>query len=98
MLKLNTGGRMEKLLKELGITKIGEYSEDGSYIIDLDNSDEWGSISSLLDNNSKLDYREDSSVLNIDNSIEEYRYQNTYQLQLTADLNNNIYKLVISEI
>ena len=65
---------------------------------DLDNSNEWGSISSLLDNNSKLDYKEDSSVLNIDNSIEEYRYQNIYQIQLIADLNNNVYKLVISEL
>jgi hypothetical protein len=89
---------MEKLLKDLGITKVGSYSKDGSYVIDLDSSDEFGKIYSLLENSEDLHYMEENNLLTISNASMTYRYGEEYQLQLIADFNYDLYKLVVNEI
>ena len=89
---------MEKLLKDLGITKAGSYSKDGSYVIDLDNSDEFGKIYSLLENSEDLYYMEENNLLTVSNASMTYRYGEEYQLQLIADFNYDLYKLVVNEI
>ena len=40
---------MERELKELGIEQVGTYAEDGSYVIDIDTSEEFGKTYSTLD-------------------------------------------------
>lgn len=89
---------MEKLLKDLGITKAGSYSRDGSYVIDLNSSEEFGKIYSLLENNEDLEYMEENNLLTVSNASMTYRYGEDYQLQLIADFNNDAYKLVVNEI
>ena len=89
---------MEKLLKDLGITKAGSYSRDGSYVIDLNSSEEFGKIYSLLENSKDLEYMEENNLLTISNASMTYRYGEDYQLQLIADFNNDAYKLVVNEI
>lgn len=89
---------MEKLLKDLGITKAGSYSRDGSYVIDLNSSEEFGKIYSLLENSTDLEYMEENNLLTISNASMTYRYGEDYQLQLIADFNNDAYKLVVNEI
>jgi len=89
---------MEKLLKDLGITKAGSYSRDCSYVIDLNSSEEFGKIYSLLENNEDLEYMEENNLLTVSNASMTYRYGEDYQLQLIADFNNDAYKLVVNEI
>ncbi len=89
---------MEKLLKDLGITKAGSYSRDGSYVIDLNSSEEFGKIYSLLENSKDLEYMEENNLLTISNASMTYRYGEDYQLQLIADFNNDAYKLVVNDI
>lgn len=89
---------MEKLLKDLGITKVGSYARDGSYVIDLDSSEEFGKIYSLLENSEDLDYMEENNLLTVTNASMTYRHDNDYQLQLLADFNYDTYKLVVNEL
>ena len=89
---------MEAFLKEIGINKIGSYSRNHSYVIDLDNSEEFGKIYSILDGNEDLEYMDDNNLLTVTNASMTYRYNNEYQLQLLADFNNDTYKLVVSEL
>lgn len=69
---------LEEFAKELGISKEGNYSRNDSYVIDLDSSDEFGKMYSLLDTNNDLDYEEDSSLLTVDNSSMIYTYQDNF--------------------
>ena len=89
---------VEKLVKELGINRVGTYSRDGSYVIDLKSADDFGKIYSLLDQNADLDYMDDTSLLNVNNSSLNYRYNNEYQISLMADFNEDQYKIVINEL
>ena len=89
---------IEDLLLVLGIKKEGNYSSNGSYIIDLDSSEEFGKIYSTLDSNEDLQYEEDSSLLTVDNGSMIYNYDDLYQIVLLADFKNNQYKITIREI
>lgn len=88
---------MKELLRKLGINLIGSYAEDGSYVIDIDNSDKWGTIYTKLDNSDLVELQEESSLLTSDNASQIYT-NDDYQLALIADFENDLYKLVISEI
>ena len=89
---------MEELLKTLGVDKKGTYARDGSYVIDLDSAEDFGKMYSLLDSNEDLDYIDETSLLNVNNSSLNYRYENRYQLSIIADFNQDQYKLVIEEL
>ena len=84
------------VLRDLGIAFDGEYSKDGSYIIDLYDSDQFGKIYSLLEKNKDVENLEDLSTLTIHNSNIAYLYDD-YELNLIADFDQNLYKLVITE-
>lgn len=88
---------MKELLRQLGINAVGNYTDDGSYVIDIDNSDKWGVYYSKLDNSDLLELQEESSLLTADNASQIY-FSDEYQLALVADFDNEIYKLVISEL
>lgn len=89
---------MNEILKKLQIKKSGNYSEDNNYIIDLDDSEEFGYYYSLLDKNDNLIYLEDISSLTIHNSNIIYRYDDSIEISLIADFDNDLYKIVIREI
>ena len=86
---------IESLLKELGIGKIGEYTSKNIYKIEINSSDEWGKVFSLLDNSDLLESKDEYNLLNSDESYNVYSYENSYQLTLIADFINDIYNLVI---
>lgn len=89
---------IEQLIKKLGINKVGEYSKDNSYVIDLDSSEDFGKMYSILDRNEELEYLEDYSLLTVDNSSLLYNYNDAFQIALISDFNNDSYKIVVSEI
>lgn len=85
---------MEDFLRGIGIYKLGTVSEDGSYIVDLRDSNEYSKYYSILDN-SDLEFVDDISLTNLFSS--NLVYQNdTYQINLQGDFENDIYKLVVS--
>ena len=89
--------RMKELLNKLGISQVGEYAEDGSYVIDIDNSNKWGVVYSKLDNSPLVELQDESSLLTADEASLIY-FSDSYQLTLIADFDNEIYKLVVSEV
>lgn len=85
---------MEDFLRGIGIYKLGTVSEDDSYIVDLRDSNEYSKYYSILDN-SDLEFVDDISLTNLFSS--NLVYQNdTYQINLQGDFENDIYKLVVS--
>lgn len=88
---------MKELLSKLGITKTGEYAEDGSYVIEIEDSNKWGVIYSKLDNSDLVELQDESSLLTADEASLIY-FSDDYQLALIADFENELYKLVVSEM
>lgn len=86
---------MEEELKKLGIEQEGQEGKDGSYVIPIENSDEWGKMFSKLDG-SDLEDMEDNQLLTDNNSSLMFRSDN-YQYNLLADFSANEYKLVITD-
>lgn len=84
---------MEKFLKEIGITQVGHYNSKNNYIIDIEDSDEYGKIYSKLDKSDLLDENDDSSSITINNSHIVFE-SDEYQFTLIADFENDTYKLV----
>lgn len=89
---------IEQLLKNLGVDKIGEYSNKNTYVIDLYSSEEFGKMYSLLDQNKDLEYEEESSLLTVDNGSLMYNYNDEFQIVLIADFKNDQYHMTVKEL
>lgn len=87
---------MDEVLKKLGIYLDGEFSKDGSYVVDIYDSDEFGRVYSTLEKNDDVEELYSNSLLTIHNSSISYLYDN-YQITLIADFEQDLYKLIISE-
>lgn len=87
---------MEDALRQLGITKEGTYSRDGSYVISLDNSDEFSRYYSRLDNNDDVEELSDSSQLTLHDANVIYKY-GEYQLSLQGNFDTDEYKLAMTK-
>lgn len=88
---------MEEFLKELGITKQGRKNENGFYVIDIDDSDEFGKIFSRLDKSDLVDEDEESSSITLDSANITY-LGDDYTITLMGDFENDTdYKLVMRE-
>ena len=87
---------LEKFLEKLGITQVGHYTKTNTYIIDIEDSDEYGKIYSLLDKNEEIEEDEDSSTITVHTSNLVFESDN-YQLTLIADFDQDTYKLVCKE-
>ena len=88
---------MEKFLKEIGITQVGHYNNKNNYIIDIEDSNEYGKIYSKLDKNDLVEENDDSSSITANNSHIVFE-SDDYQFTLIADFENDAYKLVCKEI
>ena len=88
---------LEKFLDSIGITQTGHYTKSNSYVIDIEDSDEYGKIYSSLDKCEELVEDEDSSTLTIHTSNIVFESDN-YQFVLIADFDQDTYKLVCKEI
>ena len=88
---------IEEVVETIGIDKIGTYADDGSYVIDLEDSDEYGVIYSKLEK-AELEQMDENTLLTIHNASILYDYEGMYQFNLIADFDNGLYKLVVSEM
>ena len=86
---------MEELLKKIGITAKGEYTKQGAYVIDLKDYDEYSKYFSLLEK-SDLEEVQDTAQITIHTTNVTYM-SDSYQLVLQADLDEDMYKLVVTE-
>lgn len=89
---------LEELLDKLDISPSGNISEDGAYVIDIINSNEYGKINSKLDKSGILEFIDDTSFVTVENASLNYMYEDQFQLTLIADFDEDAYRLVITEI
>ena len=89
---------LETDLKNIGINEVGEYSKNGSYVIDLKDDADFGRMYSLLDTSYNVEQEDDSVLLTRHNAQLIYTYDNKYQLVLKADFDNNLYSLVCNDL
>lgn len=87
---------MEEFLKELGIQGTPQRTDENTYVLDIEGSDNYGRIYSRLDRSELVEEDEQASQLTFDTS--SLRYENDeYQLTLLADFNEDRYQLVIQK-
>ena len=86
---------MEELLKDIGITAKGEYTKYGAYVVDLKDYDEYSKYFSLLEK-SELEEVQDTAQITIHTTNVTY-VSDKYQIVLQADLDEDIYKMVVTE-
>lgn len=89
---------IKELLNSIGVRRSGEYSKDGSYVVDLYSDDEYGKVYSTIEKDERFTYKEKASSMTIDNSNMIYQYDDAYQVVLKADLRNDIYTVIVNEI
>lgn len=88
---------MKNLLKDIGITEVGYYSKEKNYVIDLEDSNHFNKVFSKLQKSDLVDENEDSSVVNL--SVSNVLFlADDYSLNLIADFDQDIYKLVVTEL
>ena len=87
---------MEEFLRELNIFEKPVKSDDGNYVITIEDSDDYGRIYSKLDRSNLVQEDEDSSQVTIDGSSIQYN-SDKYRLTLLADFEGDTYSLVISD-
>ena len=87
---------MEQLLQEIGINETPRLGSDGVYVIDIQNSNDYGVYYSKLDRSDLLDEDDESSNVTIDGSTIVY-ISDDYTLTLIADFSSDQYKLTIRE-
>jgi hypothetical protein len=85
---------MEELLKQIGINATGEYSKTGSYVVDIKNYDEYSKFFSLLEK-SDLEEVQDTAQITIHTTNVTFA-SDEYQIVLQADLDEDLYKLVVT--
>lgn len=90
------GIEISNLIKELGIPGNIEDAGDNVYTMQIRDSNSFGRINSIMDNNSKLETIDESSYLTAENGNLDYKYDDKYLLSLIADFENDIYQLVIT--
>ena len=90
---------IEEFLKNIGITQSGSIGEDGAYVIDLLDSNEYGKVFSTLEKSTDLDILEDNQVVTEQGSSLIYESDTEpFLLNLIADFDGDVYQLVINNI
>ena len=86
---------MEELLKSIGILAKGEYSKNGSYVVDIKDYDEYGKYYSLLEK-SPLEEVQDTSQITLHTTNVTYT-NDEFQVILQADLDEDLYKIIVTK-
>lgn len=86
---------MEALLKRIGITAKGEFTKDGAYVIDIPDYNEYGKYFSLLEK-SEMEEVQDTSQITLHTTNVTYASED-FQICLQADLDEDLYKLVVTQ-
>lgn len=88
---------MKELLNKIGITQVGYYSSNDTYVIDFEDSKEYDKVFSKLDKSELVEENDDASVINVDVSNIMYM-SDDYSLNLIADFDSDTYKLVVTKL
>lgn len=88
---------VEDFLDELKISLRGSRSSSGSYVIDIADSEEFAKIFSLLDKSDLVEEDGDQNIVTFHNTSQLFRGDD-YDIVLLGDLDNDQYKMVISEV
>lgn len=86
---------VEELLKKLGIQQPGEYTKNGAYVVDIKDYDEYSKYYSLLEK-SDLEEVQDTAQITIHTTNVTFT-SDDYQIVLQADLDEDMYKLVVTK-
>ena len=88
---------IKDILKEIGIVREGSLTKNGSYTIDIEDSDDFGRFYSILDKSSKVEEMEDNTINNVHTISLVYLYKDIL-INLTADFDGDKYTLIAKEI
>ncbi len=87
---------MEEFLRGLGITEKGSTTEDGSYVIDIPDSNTYGKYLSKLDRSTEVE--EDTESSQVTEDVGSIQYVNDdFTITLLSDFDQDTYKLTIRE-
>lgn len=84
------------VLEKLNIPNQGNLTGK-TYVMNLDDSDDYGKYYSLIDKNSAVEYQEENSSLNLMGATLIYTLDN-FLITLYADYDEDEYKLVIKDL
>ena len=88
---------MEELLRKIGINETPTKTDNG-YVINLNDSDEYGRYYSKLDKSDLVEEDDESSQVTLENSSIQYLSEDgKYLFTLLADFDGDIYTLTIKE-
>lgn len=87
---------MNEFLKELGINKTAVKGSGNIYTVDIENSDEYGKIYSILDKSKLVDEIPDSSQMTYETASIQFEGDD-YLITLLADFDEDTYKMTIKE-
>lgn len=88
----------EDVLDTLKINRSGEYSDDDTYTVTLRDSNDYGRVSSILDNSDLVEPIEESSYLTAENGNLDYKFGDNFMISLIADFDNDYYQMVITNM
>ena len=87
---------MEEFLKSIGINEKGVTAKDGSYVIDIPDSNTYGKYLSKLDRSTEVEEDTESSQVTEDVGSIQYVNDN-FTITLLSDFDQDTYKLTIRE-
>lgn len=87
---------MREFLKQLGINRVGHYSNKGYYVIDLNSDVEIAKCFSQLSHSDLVDEVEDKSIITVD-SMSQVFESDEYEITLLSDFNSDRYQIVVKE-
>lgn len=90
---------------QLGIDKSGKMDDSGSYIIELENYDEFGKMFAILEKRVEdniIEQDDSRNVINSHTTDVSYRYisedgNSEYLVTLQAELDSDIYQIIITQ-
>lgn len=87
---------MKEFLDRIGIKEKGEYTSDDVYVIDLKDYDIYGKYFSLLDRCDEVEEVLDTSMITFHTTTVTYT-SDEFQIVLQADLDEDLYKIVVTK-
>jgi len=88
---------LDDLLRELNINKEPIENDNGSYTLELDNSNEFAKYYTKLEKSDLFDQDDEASNVSVDTSTVQY-VGDDFIITLVSDLNEDTYKMVIRKI
>lgn len=85
---------MKEFLRSLGINQEGHESDDGVYIVSIEDSNEYSKVFSKLENSDQVHEVENDSVFDLEKNV-LYFESESYDLELYADLEEDSYELIV---